>query len=87
MIIIKSDKELEILRVETNAVVCVVEPCQEHKTSGTDFRRLKFPPNRIPQLAPLPPAAAVPAWSGGHIPGIHILTQMQHVLIIEGNAT
>jgi hypothetical protein len=68
--------------METNAVVCLVKPCQECKSSATNFRCLEFPPNRIPSLAQIPSAAAVPLGSGSAFQPYTSQLTCQDVLII-----
>lgn len=68
--------------METTAVVCLIRPCQEYKTSGTNFRRLELAPNQIPLLAHVPSAAADLLGSGCTFQASESQLTCQDVLII-----
>lgn len=68
--------------METTAVVCLIRPCQEYKTSGTNFRRLELAPNQIPLLAHVPSAAADLLGSGCTFQASESQLICQDVLII-----
>lgn len=83
----KRGKESKISRVENIAVVRLVRPCQEYKTSGTNFRRLDLAPNQIPSLAHVPSAAAVPLGFARTFQAFESLLTCQDVLNIYRKIT
>lgn len=68
--------------METTAVVFLIGPCQEYKTSGTNFRHLELTPNQIPLLAHVPSAAADLLGSGYTFQASESQLTCQDVLII-----